>query len=127
MITRWHPGRLLTWHQGLFLDYKSDLIILVVNTLTQDLKSDNYLVGEPLSPEVAATRCCAVLYMHLSSFSCGDRSRYVFSIHPQVRNACTTDDSCFFDVCLAPAVCTALAAVCKLIGPGPDQRGACQL
>ncbi|CAK0784933.1 hypothetical protein CVIRNUC_008138 [Coccomyxa viridis] len=43
---------------GLFLDYKSDLIILVVNTLTQDLKSDNYLV-----------------------------------------------------------VCTALAAVCKLIGP----------
>ncbi len=31
---------------GLFLDYKSDLIILVVNTLTQDLKSDNYLVGE---------------------------------------------------------------------------------
>ena len=34
---------------GLFLDYKSDLIILVVNTLTQDLKSDNYLVGEILS------------------------------------------------------------------------------
>ena len=34
---------------GLFLDYKSDLIILVVNTLTQDLKSDNYLVGEPLT------------------------------------------------------------------------------
>ena len=30
---------------GLFLDYRSDLIILVVNTLTQDLKSDNYLVG----------------------------------------------------------------------------------
>lgn len=30
---------------GLFLDYKSDLIILVVNTLSQDLKSDNYLVG----------------------------------------------------------------------------------
>ncbi|CAL8463047.1 g2581 [Coccomyxa elongata] len=29
---------------GLFLDYRSDLIILVVNTLTQDLKSDNYLV-----------------------------------------------------------------------------------
>lgn len=34
---------------GLFLDYKSDLIILVVNTLTQDLKSDNYLVGEFLT------------------------------------------------------------------------------
>lgn len=33
---------------GLFLDYRSDLIILVVNTLTQDLKSDNYLVGEGL-------------------------------------------------------------------------------
>ncbi|KAK9837092.1 hypothetical protein WJX81_002406 [Elliptochloris bilobata] len=29
---------------SLFLDYKSDLIILVVNTITQDLKSDNYLV-----------------------------------------------------------------------------------
>ncbi len=26
--------------------YKSDLIILIVNTITQDLKSDNYLVGE---------------------------------------------------------------------------------
>ena len=31
---------------SLFLDYKSDLIILVVNTITQDLKSDNHLVGE---------------------------------------------------------------------------------
>ncbi|KAK9907437.1 hypothetical protein WJX75_003646 [Coccomyxa subellipsoidea] len=29
---------------GLFLDFRSDLIILVVNTLTQDLKSDNYLI-----------------------------------------------------------------------------------
>ena len=34
---------------GLFLDYKSDLIILVVNTLTQDLQSDNYLIGEFLT------------------------------------------------------------------------------
>ncbi len=31
---------------SLFMDYKSDLIILIVNTITQDLKSDNYLVGE---------------------------------------------------------------------------------
>jgi AP-4 complex subunit epsilon-1 len=31
---------------ALFLDHKSDLIILVVNTITQDLKSDNYLIGE---------------------------------------------------------------------------------
>lgn len=30
---------------SLFLDYKSDTIILVVNTLSTDLKSDNYLVG----------------------------------------------------------------------------------
>ena len=35
---------------GLFLDYKSDLIILVVNTLSQDLKSDNYLVGAASLP-----------------------------------------------------------------------------
>ena len=35
---------------SLFLDYKSDLIILVVNTITQDLKSDNYLVGECGAP-----------------------------------------------------------------------------
>ena len=31
---------------SLFLDYRSDMIILVVNTLTTDLKSDNFLVGE---------------------------------------------------------------------------------
>lgn len=31
---------------SLFLDHNSDLIILVVNTLTQDLKSDNYLTGK---------------------------------------------------------------------------------
>lgn len=30
---------------SIFLDHDSDLIILVVNTLTQDLRSDNYLVG----------------------------------------------------------------------------------
>ena len=30
---------------SLFLDHESDLIILVVNTLTQDLRSDNYLTG----------------------------------------------------------------------------------
>ncbi|KAK9849777.1 hypothetical protein WJX84_007045, partial [Apatococcus fuscideae] len=29
---------------SLFLDYKSDMIILVVNTLTTDLKSDNFLI-----------------------------------------------------------------------------------
>ena len=29
----------------LFLDYKDDTIILVVNTLSTDLRSDNYLVG----------------------------------------------------------------------------------
>ena len=29
----------------MFLDYKDDTIILVVNTLSTDLKSDNYLVG----------------------------------------------------------------------------------
>ena len=33
----------------LFLDHESDLIILVVNTLTQDLRSDNYLTGLPLT------------------------------------------------------------------------------
>ena len=38
---------------SLFLDYKSDLIILVVNTITQDLKSDNYLIGE------GGTRVCS--------------------------------------------------------------------
>ena len=40
---------------SLFLDYKSDTIILVVNTLSTDLKSDNYLVGEH-APTCAA-RC----------------------------------------------------------------------
>ena len=29
----------------LFLDHNSDLIILLVNTLTSDLKSDNFLTG----------------------------------------------------------------------------------
>jgi AP-4 complex subunit epsilon-1 len=31
---------------SLFLDYKSDTIILVVNTLQNDLRSDNYLIGK---------------------------------------------------------------------------------
>ena len=35
---------------SLFLDHDSDLIILVVNTLTQDLRSDNYLTGDHGSP-----------------------------------------------------------------------------
>ena len=39
---------------SLFLDYKSDTIILVVNTLSTDLKSDNYLVGERASAFAAA-------------------------------------------------------------------------
>lgn len=29
-----------------FLDSNSDLIILVVNTIQRDLKSDNHLIGE---------------------------------------------------------------------------------
>jgi hypothetical protein len=40
---------------GLFLDYKDDLIILVVNTLTQDLKSDNYLTGEVPFSSISST------------------------------------------------------------------------
>lgn len=43
---------------SLFLDYKDDTIILVVNTLSTDLKSDNYLVGMPPS-----------LILHFGSFS----------------------------------------------------------
>ena len=35
---------------SLFLDHDSDLIILVVNTLTQDLRSDNYLTGDSGPP-----------------------------------------------------------------------------
>ena len=38
---------------SLFLDHNSDLIILVVNTLTQDLKSENYLTGRLLSKRCA--------------------------------------------------------------------------
>ncbi len=54
MITHWNACFQVAYlASGLFLDYKSDLIILVVNTLTQDLKSDNYLVGKPLGLEVA--------------------------------------------------------------------------
>lgn len=41
---------------SLFLDYKDDTIILVVNTLSTDLKSDNYLVGMPPS-----------LFLHLAA------------------------------------------------------------
>lgn len=37
---------------SLFLDHDSDLIILVVNTLTQDLRSDNYLTGDSGSPSL---------------------------------------------------------------------------
>ena len=43
---------------GLFLDYKSDLIILVVNTLSQDLKSDNYLVGAASPPPLTTSLWC---------------------------------------------------------------------
>ena len=43
---------------SLFLDYKDDTIILVVNTLSTDLKNDNYLVGTPPS-----------LSLHFGSFS----------------------------------------------------------
>ena len=36
------------------------MIILVVNTLTTDLKSDNFLVGEPMVPtSIIATPCSA--------------------------------------------------------------------
>ena len=48
---------------GLFLDYQSNLIILVVNTLTQDLKSDNYLIGVRTAP--ACT--CFCICMHCRS------------------------------------------------------------
>ena len=33
---------------SLFLDCNSDLIVLVVNTLQRDLKSDNYIIGMTL-------------------------------------------------------------------------------
>ena len=56
MTTHWHACLQVAYlASGLFLDYKSDLIILVVNTLTQDLKSDNYLVGKPLSTSSLST------------------------------------------------------------------------
>ena len=45
---------------SLFLDYKSDTIILVVNTLSTDLKSDNYLVGEHAP-------ACAAAWGHLAA------------------------------------------------------------
>jgi len=49
LVTYWDAWLQVAYlASGLFLDYKSDLIILVVNTLTQDLKSDNYLIGESL-------------------------------------------------------------------------------
>ncbi len=49
LVTYWDAWLQVAYlASGLFLDYKSDLIILVVNTLTQDLKSDNHLVGKSL-------------------------------------------------------------------------------
>ena len=57
---------------SLFLDYKSDMIILVVNTLTTDLKSDNFLVGERSMP---ATVCN-------SSEACVMTSQLAFQLHP---------------------------------------------
>lgn len=53
---------------SLFLDSSSDLIILVVNTLQRDLKSDNHIVGMPKVSDiqhctsshraVGQERCC---------------------------------------------------------------------
>lgn len=73
---------------SLFLDYKDDTIILVVNTLSTDLRSDNYLIGELHSTHCLRHRCRLVnspaqpkLNWHLA------------------------------------AVCAALTAICKLISP----------
>ena len=41
----WYALQVAYLASSLFLDHNSDLIILVVNTLTQDLKSENYLTG----------------------------------------------------------------------------------
>lgn len=72
---------------GLFLDFRSDLIILVVNTLTQDLKSDNYLVG---------------------------KQRQIISQIAHVAHILR--DSTDYQMLWLLAVCTALSAATKLIG-----------
>ena len=47
-LVYWYALQVAYLASSLFLDHNSDLIILVVNTLTQDLKSENYLTGRLL-------------------------------------------------------------------------------
>ena len=90
---------------SLFLNYKSDTIILVVNTLQNDLKSDNFLVGECLSPRYGHAAFPCVSSTAVPFFHC----LFAYAV------VCKLEASlvCFFVL----AVCTALSAVCKLISP----------
>lgn len=46
-----HPNLVQAAYLALtqFLDHNSELVLLLVNTLLSDLKSDNYLIGEFMS------------------------------------------------------------------------------
>ena len=87
----------------LFLDSSSDLVILVVNTIQRDLKSDNFIIGE------VRTSCC---YTGAIRVTAGGRG---------CKRLCSTTWQCACLVesssrdLLAAAVCSALTAVCKLL------------
>ena len=92
-----------------FLDNSSDLIILVVNTIQRDLKSDNHLIGVPaadLDDRVWTVRLCLLEgsphWMQVSAEGTQP--------HRAVKGltALNTDSA-------AGAVCCALSATCRLL------------
>lgn len=71
---------------SLFLDYKDDTIILVVNTLSTDLKSDNYLIGMCTEH----IKSCSVSGQPLTSFAaavCAALTAICKLISPDLINA----------------------------------------
>ena len=85
----------------LFLDSNSDLIVLIVNTITRDLADDNMLIGvhaRLMCDGVAKPRA---LCLHTATVSASTSAARTLV-------SCLTSHLCC-------AVCTALTAVCKLI------------
>jgi AP-4 complex subunit epsilon-1 len=85
----------------LFLDSNSDLIVLIVNTITRDLADDNMLIG------VHARLMCGGVAKP-RAYVC----TLPLPLPPQALRRCW---SAVQHPTCALAVCTALTAVCKLI------------
>ena len=71
---------------SLFLDYKDDTIILVVNTLSTDLRSDNYLVGM-FAVTAGKTPAALAVSTHFAAAVCSALTAICKLISPDLINA----------------------------------------